>query len=172
MSLNIVKNNLRKHREMSAVDVFKRSSPRILVLPRFVVEELLESKEDLNLSKHAFISIVTRPEEVLMTSSAINFLSEADCTNILSLVFGDIIRPKAGYYLFDRVQACQIIDFINNLSDINILAIHCDAGVSRSGAVGLFACRYLNLNEKEFLEDNEFIDPNSHVYDLLMDECQ
>jgi len=53
------------------------------------------------------------------------------------------------YKLFTHRQAQEIVDFLakRQKEDGNdILVCHCDAGISRSGAVATFACDYCKLN--------------------------
>jgi len=65
--------------------------------------------------------------------------------------------------LFNETKAKRIVQFIDDINsrDIETLVVNCAAGVSRSGAVSLFACRYLKLDEKMFREENKYIHPNS-----------
>lgn len=74
--------------------------------------------------------------------------------------------------LFNESKAKNIIKFIDciNILDIETLVVNCSAGVSRSGAVGLFACRYLKLNEYIFRNDNPSIFPNPFVLEVLNKE--
>ena len=75
---------------------------------------------------------------------------------------------KNNLILFNDKLAKQIINFVNTYKDkIDTLIVHCDAGESRSGAVGVWANRYLELDEKEFLENNKKIYPNSYIYNIL-----
>lgn len=58
----------------------------------------------------------------------------------LALVFDDFVEPEhgiPGIILFDTTHAKQILDFVTTHSQSDFI-IHCDAGVSRSVAVGAF----------------------------------
>lgn len=102
------------------------------------------------------------------------------CIDQLFLTFGDFGKNEFvnwkkenpttdASYLFNEYHAQKIIDFIKNLDQrIEYLIVQCGAGVSRSGAVGLFANRYLKLDEKEFRKQNSIIRPNEHVLAVLM----
>jgi predicted protein tyrosine phosphatase len=148
---------------------------KILVLPRIVVERIISSKKEL--SPWALISIYSSPKELLVTPEIEDKLKSINCLKVLSLCFGDFDKSHIAYLtqnnlkeesLFNENQARQILDFIEEeCKDLRMIIIHCDAGVSRSGAVGLWACRYLNCDEKVFMNVNPHIFPNSHVYDTL-----
>jgi len=117
----------------------------------------------------------------LITSDSIPILNHIGCTKMLSLNFADIDSENFDTFkikhqnankeidLFNSSHAHQILDFIKTL-DESTLIIHCAAGISRSGAVGLFCCRYFDLDQKEFRRLNRQIYPNSHVLDVLNKE--
>jgi predicted protein tyrosine phosphatase len=101
------------------------------------------------------------------------------CHEVLSIRFSDISNTqydsmskyksrKKHLVLFSDAHAKQIIAFIDRLKDkITDLVIHCEAGISRSGAVGLFVCRYLGLDETKYRDANRKINPNQYVFDVL-----
>ena len=73
-------------------------------------------------------------------------------------------------YEFNEIIANSIISFLNQFKDnVDTLVIHCDAGLSRSSAIGLWANRYLSLDEKEYLINNPRKCPNEKVLKILMD---
>ena len=81
-------------------------------------------------------------------------------------IFVDLSTLK----LFSVSQAEEVITFINLIKDAEedaVLVVHCDAGVSRSGAVGTFVCDYLGLDYNEFMSENKGIMPNPYVLKLL-----
>jgi predicted protein tyrosine phosphatase len=80
---------------------------------------------------------------------------------------------------FNEKLAKEIHEFINNISenDTKPIYVHCDAGVSRSGAVGYMLNEYFNKfltnNEndyKAFNMNNSHIMPNPLVVRLLKRE--
>jgi len=91
--------------------------------------------------------------------------------SVLSLVFTDSTPNIAdgASILFTSAQARNILDYVSDVSETPIY-VHCAAGVSRSGAVGLFLCRYFGLSEQEFNKLNPHIMPNSYVLAVLMQE--
>lgn len=91
--------------------------------------------------------------------------------NVLVLTFDDIVEDcvfsngniaKA----MTVEQANEIIKFLDNNKGKDFL-IHCQAGISRSGAVGRFACEYLEYNEESFNKNHPHINPNPLVTSLL-----
>ena len=82
--------------------------------------------------------------------------------NIISLAFWDATHEKHGQPLATREQCRQIWDFIQQYKEKHIFA-HCEAGVSRSGAVR----EYLERNGWIVMNPNWQIFPNIHVLNWL-----
>jgi predicted protein tyrosine phosphatase len=151
---------------------------KIIVLSRKDVEKML-----LEFHRHpaitgnwALISIYS--DSILIDIKQMEILKVLDCTTFISICFDDItkkefeikVKNNDKLKLFSLDHAKSIISFIDSINksqDIKTLVIHCAAGVSRSGAVGLFANRYLNLDEKELSYNNPLIKPNEYILDLL-----
>ncbi len=76
--------------------------------------------------------------------------------------------------LFSKKHAEKIIKFLDKINKIDkdiVLVVHCDAGISRSGAVGTFAVNYLNLDKIKFQKHYlNRIYPNKYVLDILNKE--
>jgi len=65
-------------------------------------------------------------------------------------------------------DAIDIIQFIKQLpSDVDIIVVHCTAGICRSGAVIDFLRVILDVDDTEFATMNSHIIPNTWVRDLL-----
>ena len=108
----------------------------------------------------------------------------SDRFNVLKLNFDDISERDMNTNIHDEIffnenLAKEIHEFINNISknDTNPIYVHCDAGVSRSGAVGYILNEYFNKfltnNEndyKAFNVNNSHIMPNPLVVRLLKRE--
>lgn len=121
---------------------------------------------------------ISCPDTPKKTNALINertsgVLRHQGCQKILPLQFDDIrddqveICLKNGFIptLFSKSQAHQIIDFVKDLQEDredSDLVIHCDAGISRSGAVAQFLSDYLKI---PFLDPN--IRPNKYVLRIL-----
>lgn len=110
-----------------------------------------------------------------------------DRYNVLKLQFDDVTEKDLRYegklgmdlLFFNEEQARQIHEFIKGIEDDGEkpFYVHCDAGVSRSGAVGYMLNewfnKYLTLNRNEnesFLMNNSHIMPNPLVVRLLKNE--
>lgn len=93
--------------------------------------------------------------------------------DVLNLCFGDYTpndKDLDGEKLFSESQAKQVIEFVDKYkNEVEMFVIHCDAGVSRSGAVGTFISRYLELDEAELLKMNPYIQPNHFVLNTLLE---
>lgn len=70
--------------------------------------------------------------------------------------------------LFSRAHAAQIWNFVDqHRSQIERVLVHCDAGVSRSAAVGAALARVLNGDDAEFFGGR--YSPNMRVYRTLLE---
>jgi predicted protein tyrosine phosphatase/predicted RNase H-like HicB family nuclease len=101
--------------------------------------------------------------------------------NVLNLVFSDMTdKEYLGYtqgYIeqgisvrkFDISDAEKIVEFIdrNSKNGVKQWIIHCHAGISRSGAVGLFINNYLRYDWKSFKLDNPRVRPNFYIIHML-----
>lgn len=95
-------------------------------------------------------------------------------SNVLILYFDDVEKDmeksptnKHDCKAFTVEQAKKIIHFLNTNKDRTQFIVHCAAGISRSGSVGLFINDYFELDYKIFLENNPFISPNGHISRIL-----
>lgn len=150
---------------------------KIIIYPKKVIQDIL-SGDHIYLSKDkwSLISIHSSDEEPLINSKTV---LPNNCIRTLSLSFFDCTAKDWGAILkgiptaskerdlFNKRHAEQIIKFLDSLDIEKILLINCAAGVSRSGAVGLFASRYLKIDEKNFRKTNPNICPNPHIIDIL-----
>jgi predicted protein tyrosine phosphatase len=124
------------------------------------------------------VSIHTLPDDPLITPKYEPALKNMGCKEFIDLQFWDITKdefePDDEFNtLFTVEQAKQIIELMHKAQDDEeevVFVAHCDAGVSRSGAVGRFVTEYLGLDQEHFYQVNDGIHPNPHVYGLLKDE--
>lgn len=146
----------------------------VRVLSQYVFNSTLEfvgisddNVEDYKSS--AFISIIgTNPGE----KSYFN----KDHRNVMRLVFddaspGEISPDGREMIVFDSTHAQSIKNFLNQNSSVKELFVHCSAGYSRSGAVGLFAN---DIHGEEdyftFMKSNGQIKPNPHITSILNEQ--
>jgi len=152
---------------------------KILTLPRDIMDEMLARGEPLAVLKGktwALVSISTEKEH-LLTDSALEKLRRLGCRQAIRLVFWDstpsVAKTQEMYghkpVLFSKEQAREVIEFLDGVkeSDVEIFVAQCEAGISRSGAVGSFACDYLGFDYPTFASDNSDIMPNPHVERML-----
>ena len=151
----------------------------IIVLSRQKIEEIVHHNTSSINEPGALISIYGSFR--FLDFDVMKKLEILNCKYSIDLKFQDYtdkdqetikkIDPKRKVHLFNVEQAQQIIFFLNkvNVEDISTLIIHCAQGISRSGAVGLFACRYLNLDENQFRLQNR-ITPNLYILNILTEE--
>lgn len=153
---------------------------KISIQSRKQIENILKTcKKPIELP-WALISIWNSHE--LLDFENIETLNNIGCRNFLSIRFADLTKKELekldidkkddkqkDYKLFDEIDAQKIIDFIVDINkkDIPVLIIHCAAGISRSGAIGLFICRYFDLDEEQFREENKYILPNFYILNVL-----
>jgi predicted protein tyrosine phosphatase len=93
--------------------------------------------------------------------------------NVLTLNFDDVISQwDSDTILFDESMAEQVIAFLNTVEQGDELIVHCFAGISRSGAIGLFAARFLGLDLEDFFSQHPHISPNPLVLRVLDERRQ
>lgn len=149
---------------MFLCEKIKRMIKSIIISSRKEMIDFLNSKPSIK--NDAIISICSCEEDIIITEDIKRSLDNPD---VLTLIFKDYTRDMESS--FNDELADKIISFLDELKnkEKKRLYIHCDAGISRSGAVGVFACRYLDMDETEFLKYNR-VSPNSFVYDILAEK--
>lgn len=87
---------------------------------------------------------------------------------LLQMAFADIDKPLPGFTHFDTEHANDILDFVTNIwRKIDVLLVHCEAGLSRSPAVAAAITRLKRGDEQEWFEDPYI--PNHLVYRTLLE---
>lgn len=144
-----------------------------------VIRALLDGRlEELGIEgKWALISIYrNRAKPVIESPESLSKLRRVGCKKAISVCFGDYtdkdLETNGPNYvnLITIDQASQIVRFLKRIQrddEIKTLIVQCKAGISRSGAVGLYAYRLYGLDESYFL--NSGIRPNYYVYGKLVD---
>jgi hypothetical protein len=152
----------------------------IKIYPRFVMDNFALTG-GLKFPYHDclwdLISIYGDGEGPLLTPANEKIFKEIGMRHSISLNFWDI-TDRENYpngILFNRTQAKQIVEMIKKIQkekEDSILIVHCSAGISRSGAVGTFACDFCGLDYNKFIEENKCIMANPHVLRLLRKEAE
>ena len=143
---------------------------KIYVVPRFWIEKQINKNPDWILGKW-IISIFSKN-----SYSPI----DVDRFNILKLEFDDVTEKDQidDVIHFNKDHAKQIVNFIKPINDDGrrIFYVHCDAGVSRSGAVGYMLNEWFNkyielkrVDNESFTMNNNHIMPNPEVVRILKD---
>ena len=128
---------------------------------KFFSREKVESIRKFNGKKAGLISISSSDDEPANLQQG--------WSAILSLVFDDIerldvVRPEDEYIVFDEEIAKKIVQWIVEHKDrLDFLIVHCNAGISRSGAVAKWVALVLDLPF-----DDEYDLYNKHVYRTLV----
>lgn len=97
-----------------------------------------------------------------------------DHDNVMVLEFDDVdneweVSPtnKGKCTPFSEEQAIDLFNFINRNKDKHMCIVHCEAGISRSGAVGTFVHDYIGGDFNKFKYHNGGIVPNARVSRML-----
>jgi len=129
------------------------------------------------------ISIFSHDEGPYINPISLPMLKKLGMEDGISLNFWDITPDKHSnikeHYpnaiFFDELHAQKIIKFIETIhknKKCYPLIVHCSAGISRSGAVGTFACDYCGLDYNTFIKSNPYIMANPHVLSVLRNEAK
>lgn len=114
-----------------------------------------------------------RPNILFTEEKKQEVIGKSGVKDVLNLCFGDYTpndRDLDNEKLFSESQAKQVVEFVDKYKDeVEMFILHCDAGVSRSGAVGTFIQRYLELDEMELFKMNPYIAPNHFVLNILLE---
>ncbi len=151
---------------------------KIFVESRQFIEKMIDKNPEWHMGKH-IISIFSKGDVSPLP----------DRFNILKLEFDDVAERDIGndssslcvenLIFFNEDHAKAIHKFIKPISadDKKLFFIHCDAGVSRSGAVGLLLNEGFNkflkrnqIDDEAFKMNNKHILPNPLVVRLLKKE--
>lgn len=146
---------------------------KVLVLNKQVFEDSV-SKYGLtndNVSEdkiHCFICVF---DSVPRNENDIPYFNET--SNVKILRFDDVEEDSSIPLLgtnekyqaksFTSEQADELLKFLDNNRDKEKCIVHCSAGFSRSGAIGLFINDYFGGNWFDFKKTNPHIQPNATV---------
>ena len=126
---------------------------QIMVLSRFEAEDFAWP--------YPWCCISIANDETLFAS-----ISRENRVGLLQVAFADITQPLKGFIAFYDSLGFDILDFVSQHWDtVDLLMVHCDAGISRSSAVAAAISRLKFGSEGDFL-DSPF-DPNPRVYRML-----
>jgi len=156
---------------------------KVITFPEYKIQGLIEDTYNYSIEENwALISIYSNINfPVIKDKSDIKKLKEKNCQKILSLCFGDYTEKQYIYFtdkyksasrhinLMTDKQAQKIVSFLKSLKrmpDIKTLIVQCKAGISRSGAIGLFACEFFGIDLNLYRLENNIL-PNYYIYNKL-----
>jgi predicted protein tyrosine phosphatase len=102
----------------------------------------------------------------MLGSMSLEFWDVTDDKNSLDAM----TRHGYSYILFDNEMAKQVVGFLDRRkmeTGDHTLVLHCDAGISRSGAVAEFAAEFYGIHVEVFEKENPYLKPNPLVRRLL-----
>ena len=140
------------------------NNTRIEILPVLAVEQMALGTDQSPDQPFAIISIMTA------ATQAVRLPKSDKCLGVLRLNFPDFVKPISGWEhaeLFSPRMANQAWDFVETLPAPEILLIHCEAGVSRSAAIGAAIAKVLGQDFEMYFE--KFY-PNPLVYRIMLEE--
>lgn len=144
--------------------------------PRNIIKDVC-FKSSLNLESKYFaskvqnmsfcmISVVSSPKDKILVDTNIDALKLVGMREGLTLIFNDITKSEKDCILFDEQMAQTVYDWVKkqhkHLAE-EFLVVHCDAGISRSGAIATWASDYLKIP----ILDTNLIFPNIYIKSLL-----
>ena len=88
------------------------------------------------------------------------------CDDLTEEQFNKMKEDREEYILFNLNMAQEVKKFIDFHKDIKNITVHCTAGISRSGAVGVVISKYLN-GQDIHLYNKGTISPNETVYKYM-----
>ena len=122
--------------------------------------------------------------EKFLTEKNVESLKKIGMLGCLSLEFWDVTDDQDNldsmshggykYILFDEHMARQVVEFLERRKmeqGDHTLVLHCDAGISRSGAVAEFSAEFFGIPSEDFQKANPHLRPNSFVRRLLRESA-
>ncbi len=96
---------------------------------------------------------------------------EEDTDQHITLRFDDVTAQwgRDDVIVFNEDHAEKVLSFVDSMDSSLDLIVHCTAGISRSGAVGLTVTEALGLDPHTFNDYNVHIQPNPLVVKVMRD---
>jgi len=146
----------------------------VRVVSRQEMNGIAENPYQFNFYGEHWGLISIHTDDEYLTPETRKTLKEIKCLHMLSLNFWDVtdvdypgVKAKnKEAVLFNDSHANQIIESVKLMHDSLtelVLIVHCDAGVSRSGAVGEFAVDFCDMDYLNFKEKSPCICPNAFI---------
>ncbi len=144
----------------------------VRVMSRKLFEDYCEEQNWTNVEKFDELSDRTLIIEIIDTQSdSINNtpVFKGQSSKLLVQYFDDVDNKVTNCTPFNEDQALEIVNFVTRHTHFDKFIVHCSAGISRSGAVGLFIYDWLKLVSKDAIRfpDRNQIRPNARVSRLI-----
>jgi len=142
--------------------------------------EMFAKTGGLNLPHDYWYLISIYGDDLPYVDDKLTVLKDMGCVKACSLLFWDItakmidsLKEKFPHaVLFDEGHAKKIIAFLDNANKDpkdSDLVVHCSAGISRSGAVGTFACDYFGLDYNSLNDKSTWVE-NCTIVGITKDD--
>ena len=150
---------------------------KVYVCSREEIKKMLEANKEF-IKQNYFISIYSSAVEYRRGMEEPKFSPLPDLSNVCKLCFDDVTEKDTEPTVihFSKQHAQKIMEFLKTVKDDGKVEfyVHCDAGVSRSGAVGYLLNEYFNkflkmncIDNEAFRMNNSHIMPNPEVVRIL-----
>lgn len=134
-------------------------------------------------SQDAMFISINNPHDKDDYMSSVNVKSHfhKQHSNVLIMHFWDFgelasedLLESGSYSVFNKYRAKKLLEFIYNNRNKKFAFIHCQGGISRSGAIGQFIFDNLSKIEdyREFKKRNYRIQPNQYIVKVLNNELK
>jgi predicted protein tyrosine phosphatase len=89
---------------------------------------------------------------------------------LITLFFDDVERDEYKYFAISKNQSAAIVNFVNKFwNNVELLIVHCEAGISRSSGVAAAILKY-KTGDDSFIFENKSYVPNMKCYRMILDE--
>ncbi len=143
----------------------------VFVIPKLLLQRIVVQRP-LLLDAHFVISICDPGEDRPLPSAH---------PHLLNLTFCDVAPediPEAQRQRFPAIapqDASNVVSALKRWHESDRrgnLLVQCHAGISRSGAVGLFSNELLGLSSEQFLSRHPWVEPQPYVLKLLQETAR
>lgn len=139
-------------------------------LSRRQITELLQDAHEPLLTTHNVVSMLdTGMVSPFITSVFSGFPAIQDFRSSLLTMHVDDVGEESGHWFhpFTPTHADRLATWFDLADKQRPFLVHCWAGVSRSGAVGLWLAERLGYTEEEYLNANPRVRPNPYIIQVL-----
>lgn len=148
----------------------KKSKIRVMNKPRFFQLMEQENISDLNVETKFKDYVIISINDTYGKWSKSWF--KKNHNNVIRLWFDDVehdgdmvgTKIKRPGFSIKNKQIEELLKFIKINKHRKNIIIHCTAGISRSGAIGLYITQLLNMSIKDYLYSNPRVKPSKSLF--------